>query len=164
MVRLNTGKVPVTTMPSPYRDKVPDHIGYKLIYSVCILYTVCLMQLLYLIIYSQQGHAVSPKHPDTHWSTEPAWHRCLPEPWGVPVRRGTPGKTKEKRDRPRLQCKQQHQATGGMGVQTTGSRCSYTVSATWRIRNSELGSAVSEALDKPTWVLILIAQMERISK
>lgn len=31
-------------------------------------------------------------------------------------------------------------------------------------RNNEQGSAVSEALDKPTWVLILIAQMERISK
>lgn len=37
-------------------------------------------------------------------------------------------------------------------------------SATMGTRNSKLGSAVSEALDKPTWVLILIAQMERISK
>lgn len=38
------------------------------------------------------------------------------------------------------------------------------VSPTRTIRNSEQGSAVSGALDKPTWVLILIAQMERISK
>lgn len=61
---------------------------------------------------TQWGRAVSPKHPDIHWSTEPAWHRCLPEPWGAPARRGTPDKTKEKRDRLQLHNNQQRQATG----------------------------------------------------
>lgn len=52
-----------------------------------------------------------------------------------------------------------------MDVQTNESRFSTEgVNTTRGTRNSELGSAVSEALDKPTWVLILIAQMERISK
>lgn len=52
------------------------------------------MHLLYLITFSQHSLAVSPKHPDTHWSTEPAWLRCLPEPWGAPARPGIPEKTK----------------------------------------------------------------------
>lgn len=109
---------------------------------------------------------VSPKHPDTHWSTEPAWHHCLLGPWGVPARQGTPDKTKEIRERPQLQNNHQHQAEGQNEVrkQMRVDVSTERVSATRRSRNNMQGSAVSEAVDKPTWVLILIAQMERISK
>lgn len=69
----------------------------------------------YSIPHSKQGHGISPEHPDTHSSTEPAWQRCLQGPWGAPAHRGTPNQTKEIRERLHIPNNPQQLTTGNNG-------------------------------------------------
>lgn len=136
MVRLNTGKVPVITMPRPYRD--------HLLLSVHSLYSVNDNK------DNNYEWRVVPKRPDTRWSTEPAWRHFLLKPWVAPTHRGTPDQTNID-IRP---CRR-----------TSVCRCFYCESERHKEnQNQQAGLSCVRAIEKPTWVLILIAQMERISK
>lgn len=154
IVRLNTGRVPVTTMPSPCRMQ---RAAQSMTVTVCPTPSLLgqLSPVEWCILTKASWYTL------VHWTclaSLPA--RTMGRP--STSRYSCQNRTEELRDclqtdniRPRGErmCKQ-------MGVAVYAER----VSSTGETGNSELGSAVSEALDKPTWVLILIAQMERISK